>query len=67
MMHHDAITGTHLHRIGINYSDMMISQIEKARQGLLGDAIKRMALGYGDVRLEDLKLCGLEGNVVTCD
>ena len=66
MMHHDAITGTHKRIVGKDYSDMMIKAKQRSKDGLLGNAIHKMALGHG-VELNDLEVCKLEGNVVHCD
>ena len=66
MMHHDAITGTHKWAVGEDYQDLMFKARKRAKDGPLGDAIHKMALGHG-VSLDDLQLCELEGTVVHCE
>ena len=43
MQHHDAITGTHLEKVGVDYRSMMNETSSKSVNGPLGSQMTRMA------------------------
>jgi len=47
MQHHDAITGTHLETVGIDYRKMMNETGSKSVKGPLGSQMTRMARHQG--------------------
>ena len=70
MTHHDAITGTHMTKVGQDYQIMMQNSAQKALgntdMGVLAESLRKLAQSQG-IKVKDFQLCTLDGNVVLCN
>ena len=62
MQHHDAITGTHLETVGIDYRKMMNETGSKSVKGPLGSQMTRMARHQG-IEVDQVTQCTVEGTL----
>ena len=69
MTHHDAITGTHHPKTGLDYSNMMQGTQEFAlsdESRLLSHAVEKMAM-QKSLEIKSHALCTFEGIIIICD
>ena len=72
MLHHDAITGTHMNEVGKNYKSMMTETSKNALKkpdtnnfGALYELVATDAINHG-IGPTEMTECSLEGLTVTC-
>ena len=71
MQHHDAITGTHMDRVGIDYKKMMVDTRKNAlnstqRGSLISSQVQLMAKNEG-ISVNEINDCNIDGQSVVCN